>query len=269
MSLKRIYAIFLRQIFLIKSNPTRLVSIFMWIIISLVQWGFITKYLGTMGGNTFNFINIVLGAIIIWEFTGRIQHGILTSFLEDVWVKNFINYFSSPLKISEYIAGLVLTSLVYGLIGFILMFSIALLVFGYSIFQFGLMLLPFLLILFIFAVAMGIFVIGIVFRLGPAAEWISWPIPLVLSIFSGVFYPIAVLPGSLQIIAKILPSSYVFESARAIINQGATFNQLSSNLMLGIILSFIYLILSFLFFSKVYRRNLKEGSIARFSAESL
>lgn len=269
MSFKRVYAIFIRQVFLIKSNPTRLASIFLWIIISIVQWGFISKYLGTFGNATFNFINVILGAIIIWEFTSRIQQGILTSFLEDVWVKNFINYFSSPLKVSEYLGGLVLTSLVYGIVGFVFMFLIAFFAFGYSIFQIGIMILPFLLILFIFGMAMGIFVVGIVFRLGPAAEWISWPIPLVLSIFSGVFYPISVLPTSLRLIAKILPSSYVFESVRGVISQGILYQSLGYNLIIGTTLSVIYLFLAYLFFSKVYRHNLKEGSIARFSAESL
>ena len=269
MSFKRIFAIFVRQIFLIKSNPTRLVSIFLWIIISIVQWGFISKYLGSFGNATFNFINVILGAIIIWEFTARIQQGILTSFLEDVWAKNFINYFSSPLKVSEYIAGLVLTSLTMGLIGFVFMFLIAWLAFSYNVFQLGFLILLFLLILFIFGVAMGIFVAGLVFRLGPAAEWLSWPIPLVLSIFSGVFYPISVLPASLQLLAKILPSSYVFESIRGVISQGIFYPPLGFNLIVGTVLALIYLGLAYLFFTKIYRHNLKEGNIARFSAESL
>lgn len=266
MSLKRIFAIFVRQLFLIKSNPTRLVSIFLWIIISIIQWGFITKYLGTFGGATFNFINVILGAIIIWEFTSRIQQGILTSFLEDVWVKNFINFFSSPLKVSEYIAGLVLTSLSTAIIGFIFIFLIAILAFGYNVFQIGLLLFPLMLILFVFGMAMGIFATGMVFRLGPAAEWLSWPIPLVLSLFSGVFYPISVLPLPLQFFAKILPSSYVFESLRSVI---AGQNQIGFNLLIGGILSLVFLLLSYLFFTKVYHHNLKEGNIARFSSESL
>jgi ABC-2 type transport system permease protein len=269
MSLKRIYAIFVRQMFLVKSNPARLASIFLWIIISVIQWGFISKYLGTLGGPTFSFINVILGAIIIWEFTTRIQQGILTSFLEDVWVRNFINYFSSPLKVSEYIAGLVLTSLVTGIIGFVFMFLIALLGFGYNVFQLGLIIFLFLLILFIFGMAIGIFVAGVVFRLGPAAEWISWPIPVVLSIFAGVFYPISILPGSLQVIAKILPPSYIFESVRGVLSSGVSYPQLIPNLIIGALLSLVYLVLAFLFFTRVYHRNLKEGSIARFSAESL
>ena len=85
MSLSHIAAIFFRQLFLYKSNPTRLASIFLWIIIDIIQWGFITKYLGSLGQDTFSFITVILGAIILWGFMTRIQQGIMMSFLEDIW----------------------------------------------------------------------------------------------------------------------------------------------------------------------------------------
>ena len=98
MSLSRTLAIFVRQLFLLKSNPTRLVSIFLWLIIDIIQWGFISKYLGSLGEATFGFVTVALGAIILWEFMSRIENGIMMAFLEDVWSQNLINFFASPLK---------------------------------------------------------------------------------------------------------------------------------------------------------------------------
>ncbi len=165
MSLARVYAIFLRQYFLIRGNPTRLAGIFIWLIFGIIQWGFISKYLGTFGQATFGFITVILGAVILWEFMGRIQSGIMTSFLEDIWSQNFFNYFASPLKISEYLAGLVLTSIGTGIIGLIIMILIASFGFGYNFFVIGFMLLPYIIILFIFGMAMGIFITAMIFRL--------------------------------------------------------------------------------------------------------
>lgn len=267
MSLTRSYAIFLRQYFLIKGNPTRLAGIFVWMLFAIVQWGFISKYLGTFGPATFGFVNIILGAIILWEFMGRIQSGIMTSFLEDIWSQNFFNYFASPLKISEYLAGLVLTSILTGVAGLVIMTAIAGFGFGYNFFRLGLMLLPYMVILFIFGIALGIFIVTMIFRLGPSAEWLGWPIPFILSIFSGVFYPISTLPPGLQVFARIIPASYVFESMRAILGAGALPGQLVYNLVTGAGLALGYLVLMYLFFIRVYRRNLKNGTIARFSAE--
>jgi ABC-2 type transport system permease protein len=195
MSLRRIYAIFVRQLFLYKSNPTRLVSIFLWLIIDILLWGFISKYLGSLGRDTFSFTTVILGAVILWEFMSRIQQGIMMSFLEDIWSQNFINFFASPLKIREYLSGLVLTSICSGLAGFLAMIAIAGPLFGYNAFMTGLWLLPFMLILLLFGIAMGLFVSAVIFRLGPSAEWLGWPIPMVLSLFVGVFYPISTLPA--------------------------------------------------------------------------
>jgi len=267
MSISRIYAVFIRQVFLIKSNPTRLVSMFLWIIIDVILWGFITKYLGSLGRDTFSFVNIILGAIILWGFTTRIEHGVMTTFLEDIWSRNFINYFASPLQINEYISGLVVTSITMGVCGLLLMLLIAGLCFGYNIFRIGMFLLPFLLILFIFGMAMGIFVSALIFRLGPAAEWIGWPIPMVLSVFSGVFYPVSNLPNFLRIFSRVIPASYVFESMRTILARGLFSSRLVIYLCIGLVLSCTYLLVTYFFFIRVYRYNLKHGTIARFNIE--
>lgn len=179
MSLQRIYSIFLRQVYLIKSNPVRLVSIFLWTLIDIIQWGFITKYLGSFGGAVFSVVTVLLGSIILWEFMSRIQQGMMTAFLEDIWTENFINFFASPLEVKEYLSGLILTSITTSTIGFFLMALIAGLVFGYNIFIIGLYILPLILVLFVFGMAMGLFITSLIFRLGPSAEWLGWPIPIV------------------------------------------------------------------------------------------
>jgi len=239
----------------------------LWITIDVILWGFITKYLGGLGRATFNFTNIILGAIILWGFMTRIEHGLMMAFLEDIWSRNFINFFASPLKISEYLSGLVTISITTGVCGLFGMLLIAGLFFGYNIFKIGLFLFPFLLILFIFGMATGIFVAALIFRLGPAAEWMAWPIPLVLSIFSGVFYPISTLPSFLRVFSRVIPASYVFESMRAIVTTGLFSTPLAIRLLISLGLAFTYLLLAYFFFVRVYRYNLKHGTIGRFNIE--
>jgi len=267
MSLSRIYAIFLRQYYLIRGNPTRLFGYFVWLTLSIIQWGFITKYLKTLNQGTFNFVNVLLGAIIIWEVFNRMQTGVLMSFLEDIWSQNFFNYFASPLKISEYLAGLILTSIGMGTIGMLILISIAGFGFGYNFFQLGLMILPFVVVLLIFGMAMGVLTAAMIFRLGPAAEWLGWPLPFFLSIFSGVFYPIAALPISLQWFAKLLPPAYIFESLRTLIFTGKLSADLIFSLLAGAVLAIIYFLAAYGFFVRVYRHNLRTGMLARFGSE--
>jgi ABC-2 type transport system permease protein len=269
MNLMRVFAVLVRQFFLYKSNPTRLIGIFLWLIIDMIQWGFITKYLGTFGGATFGFVTVILGAIILWGFMTRLQQGIMMAFLEDIWTQNFINFFASPLRVREYLSGLVLTSLCSSMAGIIAMIVIAWAVFGYAFFAIGVMLVPFLIILLVFGIAMGVFISGVVFKLGPSAEWLGWPIPLVLSLFAGVYYPIATLPEPLRIIAAIVPPSYVFESFREILSTGSFPPGLGQNLCIGGGLAIVYLVGASCFFVMIYKKNLVSGSISKFNAEAL
>jgi ABC-2 type transport system permease protein len=266
MSLKRIYAVFIRQLYLLGNNPTRLAGNFVWLTIAIIQWGFISKYLGSLGKANFNFITVILGALILWEFLTRIQQGLMMGFLEDVWSNNLINFFASPLKISEYTIGIVSSSIATGLMGFMIMSIIAGLGFGYDILIIGLTIIPFMAILFLFGMALGIFICAMIFRLGPAAEWLGWPIPMLLSLISGVFYPIDTLPGVLQLIAKLFPPAYVFESLRAQLELVATMQMVIWNLIMGFALAIFYMFLSYRFFLRVYRHNLKTGKLARFNA---
>lgn len=268
MSISRMYAIFVRQIYLIKGKPMRLASMFLWTIMNILMWGFISKYLGTFGGATFGLVTVLLGAIILWDFFGRIQQGVMTAFLEDIWSQNFINFFASPLKISEYLAGLSAISLVLTVFGFVFTVALAGLLFGYNIFKIGILLLPAIVILIVFGLAIGVFVSALMFRLGPSAEWIAWPIPFVLSIFAGVYYPVSTLPVALQWFARLIPASYVFESMRAVLASQSFQENLFKDLSIAMILSLAYLLLGYWYFIKVYQRNLNAGGIARFSAEA-
>ncbi|MDO8561180.1 MAG: ABC transporter permease [bacterium] len=264
MSFIRIYAIVVRQMFLLRHNPTRFFNIFVWVALDIIMWGFVTKYLDSFAYSGFSFVPLFLGAVVLWDFLTRVSQGVMLAFFEDMWSRNFLNLFASPLGIGEYTTGLVLTSVITSLAGFLFMLSVSGFAFGLSFFKFGLLLIPFLLILFIFGLALGVFTVGIVLRFGPSAEWLAWPLPFLLNPFSGVFYPVATLPGVLQGISKIVPTSYVFEGMRSVLFSG----QVSSvELATGIALSCFYLFAAYLFFKGIYRRALRNGLLARFAAE--
>jgi len=105
-----------------------------------------------------------------------------------------------------------------------------------------------------------------VLRMGPAAEWLIWPIPAMMSPFVGVFYPLSTLPGWMQAVAHLLPPAYVFEGMRAIIS-GRRMPEFS--LLTGASLAIVYLAVASWFFSRTYHLVVRSGLIARYSAESL
>ncbi|HVZ15802.1 MAG TPA: ABC transporter permease, partial [Terriglobales bacterium] len=218
MKLRRIAAVVLRQYYLVRGSASRVLPMFVWVTIDIVLWGFITRYLNAITGAGYHFVPALLGAVLLWDFLTRVMQGVTMAFFEDVWSRNFLNIFASPISVPEYLSGLVLSSICTSSVGLCIMVVVATFAFGLSFFSYGVMLLPFLIVLFLSGIALGIVGTAIVLRLGPAAEWFVWPIPAILSPFVGVFYPLSTLPKWMRMIAHILPPSYVFEGMRGVVN---------------------------------------------------
>jgi ABC-2 type transport system permease protein len=256
--------IFLRQLYLMRSSPVRILPTFAWVAIDIIVWGFLTRYLNTVAGHGMNFVPSLLGAVLFWDFFTRIMQGVSTAFLEDVWSRNFLNLFASPLSLSEYVLGLTASSIFTSILGLIVMLVLATALFGLSFLSLGAMLVPFLLVLFLFGIALGILASALVMRLGPASEWLIWPLPALLSPFAGVYYPLSTLPAWMQAIGRLLPPSYVFEGMRTLVN-GGPFSPLP--LLIGLGLGVLQITLAAAFFAHVFRYAVRTGLLARYSAE--
>jgi ABC-2 type transport system permease protein len=266
MRARPILAIGLRQFYLLRGSPIRLLPMIAWVAIDIVLWGFITRYLNTVTGARFNFVPMLLGAVLLWDFLGRVMQGVTTAFFEDVWSRNFLNIFATPLTIAEYLSGLVMTGVVTSFLGLIAMLALATAAFGLSYLVYGVAIAPFFLVLFVTGIALGILGAAIVLRFGPASEWLIWPIPSLLSPFVGVFYPLSTLPAWMRAVGRILPPAYVFDGMRSILGgKGAT----TADLILGPGLAVAYLLLACLVFARVYRFSIRSGLIARYSAETV
>jgi ABC-2 type transport system permease protein len=266
MRLRPIAAIALRQFYLMRSSPTRVLPMIAWVAVDIVLWGFISRYLNSVAASGVNFVASLLGAVLFWDFFTRVMQGVTMAFFEDVWSRNFINVFATPLLISEYLIGLICTGVVTSLIGLIVMLVLATWLFGLPFFSMGLLLLPFLLVLFLFGIGLGVLASAMVLRLGPASEWLVWPIPAMLSPFVGVFYPLSTLPAWMRGIGHALPPSYVFENMRSVV---AGHGYSAQGLLLGVGLALVDILLASWLFTRVYRYAVRSGLLARYSAESM
>jgi ABC-2 type transport system permease protein len=262
----RTAAIVLRQFYLLRGSPARVWPLFTWVAIDIILWGFITRYLSAITAPGYRFLPTLLGAVLLWDFFIRVMHGVTTAFFEDVWSRNFLNVFATPLTIGEYVGGLVLASICTSAVGLAVMLTLAAAGFGLSVATYGAMAAPFLLVLFLFGIALGVFACGVVLRLGPAAEWFIWPLPALVSPFAGVFYPLSTLPRWMQAVSHVLPPAYVFEGLRAVVAGGAAS---FGHLAWGAGLALVYILGGFWFFRRIYRHAVRTGLIARYSAESV
>src|SRR5512137_1158393 len=111
MRISHVAAIVLRQFYLMRGSLSRIVPLFAWVGVDIVLWGFIARYLNSFMGGGLNFVPLFLGAVLLWDFFTRVMQGVTIAFFEDVWARNFLNIFATPLSIWEYVLGLVLSSI--------------------------------------------------------------------------------------------------------------------------------------------------------------
>jgi ABC-2 type transport system permease protein len=264
MRLRPIAGIAVRQFYLYRSSPTRVLPLIVWVAVDIVLWGFISRYLNSVSRAGFDFTPALLGAVLFWDFFTRVMQGVTTAFFEDVWSRNFINVFATPLSISEYVAGLVATSVATSSISLVVMLLLATLLFGLAALAPGALLLPCVFVLLLFGIALGILATAMVLRFGPASEWLVWPIPALLSPFAGVFYPLSTLPRWMRVVARLLPPSYIFEGMRAVIAGRAL---PLGTVLVAAALALLQVLLAGWVFTRVYRYVTRHGLLARYSAE--
>jgi ABC-2 type transport system permease protein len=185
--------------------------------VQMVMWGFLQTYLVehtslvARAGATF------IGAVMLWDILFRGQLGFSISFLEEMWSRNLANLMMSPLRPVEFIAALMIMSIVRLAIGMVPVSFMAIAFFGFNVWGLGLALAAFFANLMLTSWAVGILVSGLVLRNGLGAETFAWSIMFLLLPLTCVYYPVSVLPDWLQVVAWSLPPTYVFEGMRTLL----------------------------------------------------
>ena len=110
-------------------------------------------------------------------------------------------------------------------------------------------LLALLLSLYIFGVTLGLLVTSGLLRFGPSFENIAWASLFFLAPLGCIYYPVEILPLSLQIIAKGLPLVHVFEEMRNILING-TVNYFE--IFISILISIAYFVFGVIIFYMAY-----------------
>jgi ABC-2 type transport system permease protein len=134
-----------------------------------------------------------------------------------MWARNLGNLMMSPLRPAEFVAALMVMSLLRLVIGMVPVFIIALAFFGFNVYQLGFAFVFFFVNLILTSWSIGILVSGILLRHGLGAESLAWTLAFLILPLSCVYYPVSVLPEWLQPFSWLLPPTYVFEGLRALI----------------------------------------------------
>jgi len=216
-SLRRTAAMVLRYWYLLRSSFPRLIELIYWPAVQMLMWGFLQSYIAEQASMFAKAGGILVGAVLLWDILFRGQLGFSVSFLEEMYARNLGNLLISPLRATEFVAALMILSIIRLAIGMVPVTLLAIAFFGFNLWALGFALAAFFANLMLTGWAVGIFVSGLVLRNGLGAETFAWSIMFLFLPLTCVYYPVATLPSWLQTVAWMLPPTYVFEGMRALV----------------------------------------------------
>ena len=246
----------LRYIYNFKHSYDRIADSFYWPAMDLLLWGLTGYYFASINKNAENAVTVVITAMIFWIIIWRAQYEITINLLTELWDKNLINLFGSPLKFSEWLVSLMLVGILKGIMSFLFAAWIAYLLYQINIFTIGWYLPLFVVLLFLNGWGIGFIVASILFRYGSKIQTLAWSFVWIIAPFAAVYYPIDILPAWAGIIAKLLPASYVFEQLRSLL----LYNTMHMDqLFISLVLNIIYLSLGLVLITKSFTAVRKRG----------
>ncbi len=253
----RIKGLLLKYWYISRNRIDRIFDIFYWPLLDVLIWGFTSTYIKDL--SSVNVLSVFLGAIMLWLFLWRPSQDLAVFALEDFWSRNLYHLFSSPVTLTEHILSMLILGVIRATVSFLFLAFLTSLIYGFNIF-----LLPpltaaaSLALLTLIGWAIGFFVTGCIFRWGKRIQVLAWSVIWIVQPFSCVFYPLETLPAWAQPIARILPTTHIFENLRsALLGHG------QGNLLYAAGATAVLLLLAAWFLKRSFEHARSSGLLAR------
>jgi ABC-2 type transport system permease protein len=248
------------KIWLITRKRTfHLFEILFWPAIGLVSVGLLTRFLSLEP----NLVAFVLIGVIALSVVQIGQLDISYVMLYSVWNKSLKQELAAPAGVLHLIVGSGVLGAIHSLSVFCLLSAFSHWAFGFRFLQPGLApLMAFYLGLLLTAAVIGIIVCALAFRFGGRAHVGASSIVSILTLLSGIYYPIEVLPQPLRILAACLPLTYFLEYFRSFFGFEVSSG---SPLLMGYGLVIMYLALAMAGLFRAVRHSKQSGVLLKMS----
>ena len=255
-SWRRVAALLLRHLYVLRRSWPRLLELAYWPTIQMLLWGFITTFFLEHSTWVAQAAAVLISAVLLWDVLFRSNLGVALSFIEEIWSRNLGQLFVSPLRPCELVSSLLIMSFIRTTISVTPAAFLALPFFDVWVFQLGPPLIAFFANLLIMGWSVGLIVSAMVLRYGLGAESLCWLGIFLVGPISGIYYPIATLPGWLRPVAWALPSAHVFEGMRGVLFEQVFRVDLFAA---AVALNLVYLALSWAFFLFMFHTAREKG----------
>jgi ABC-2 type transport system permease protein len=258
----RVRTVVRRHGYVLFRSPHRWFDIAFWPVFDVVLFGSLGAFVAQQNDTSRAATPYLLAGIMLFHVLFQSQIAVATGFMEETWTRNILNVMTTPLREIEYVLGLALMGLMKLAAAMVTVSVTALLFYRFGLGQIGWGLVPVIGVLLLCGWCTAMLVIGLLLRYGQSAEILAWATTFVLLALSGVFNPVESLPGPIQPIAKILPTTYAFSAARDLLDGGPI---PWSDLFWATISAFVLAGLSMLYVLRMLRTFRDRGYVTRYS----
>lgn len=242
-------------------SPARTLDLFFWPVMELLVWGFFSLYLREKVSDGYSkMLAMLITGLVFWDVLFRSQQAVSLAFMEELWTRNVLNLFISPLRNWEWVAAVCLYGLLKTGIIVAILLILATLFYSFHISAVGIYFLPFMFNLLLMGWGMGLFTTGLLLRWGHSAEALIWGVPFLIQPFSAIFYPLSVYPKWLKPLCRLLPSTHVMEGMRTVVQSGI-FSW--KEFALALSMNLFYMMIFAAFYVRMLERGRENGQLVR------
>lgn len=256
MNWQRIYTIIQKNLLLLSRDLIQITDLIYWPLLDITLWGFTSTWMASGQEDGGAIALTTLTALMLFHIMLRAHMDVAISVVYELWDRNLVNLFSSPITIDEFCSGIMILGIIKSIFTLLFCSIVIWALHGLNVFALGWQLVPLIIALIISGWSMGFFIAGLLMYWGQRAQGFIWSIGWLFGAFCGVFYPITILPQWAQYIARSMPMTYVFEGVRyAIVNNTLPM----TGIYISIGLSIAYFIVTNTFFKSMFRYSRLYG----------
>ena len=255
MSFQRTWAVFLRYCYNFREFGS-FAELFYWPTIDILLWGMTSVWIQRQDQAIPGIALMILTGLVFWQIIWRGNYEITVNLLQEFWSRNLVNLFSTPLKLIEWMFATMLVGLTKMFVTLGFSSLLVYLLYAMNIYKIGWVILPFMVLLISSGWAMGFISASVMIYFGQRYQILAWMTPFIFAPFSAIFYPVSALPHWGQIIAWCLPTTYVFEGMRKVLNEGVFSYQL---FWMSVCLNLLFIVGSMFLFKVMYEKSRVKG----------
>jgi ABC-2 type transport system permease protein len=255
----RLTAFAYRNLIMARRNVFFVFELTFWPGVAMLSHGLLTRFLDLTPEMT---AFILVGTVAL-SAVQVCQLDVAYAVLFDIWSKSMKHQFLTPVRIHHLAIGSWLVGVGRGLIVWALMAVIGGRAFGFDFIGGGpLPVALFLAGCFLTALVIGLLVCTLVLLFGTRAETSAWAAVNFFVMLSGIYYPIAVLPGWVQAISAAIPLTYFLDGVRVGYGFPSAF---AYPFATGFALSLLYLALAHWALAAAVTRSRRTGLLLKLS----